>query len=101
MQKFLESSTYIDWHHETVRDLAAHLGKTGWYRIDPRGNKPGIDAQFTPPVEQLAFELSAGEEDICGYWNRPSAQVVHALTQHRDVNHACQHLPDSVGSGQT
>ena len=32
------------------------LPTTGWYLCDPRGNKPGIDARFTPPVERLAFE---------------------------------------------
>ena len=28
---------------------AVHLPEHGWYRIDARGNKPGVDAQFTPP----------------------------------------------------
>jgi hypothetical protein len=41
---------------------AVHLSQWEWYRIDPRGNKPGIDAQFSPPVEQLAFKLNFPEE---------------------------------------
>ena len=41
---------------------AVHLPQWEWYRIDPRGNKPGIDAQFSPPVEQLAFKLNFPEE---------------------------------------
>jgi len=28
---------------------AVHLKDFGWYRIDARGNKPGVDAQFCPP----------------------------------------------------
>ena len=36
---------------------AVHLPEVGWYRIDPRGNKGGVNAQFTPPVEQLAFSV--------------------------------------------
>ena len=31
------------------------LAGIGWYRIDARGNKPGVDAQFDPPLEQLAW----------------------------------------------
>jgi transglutaminase-like putative cysteine protease len=39
-----------------VHGLAAvRLPALGWYRVDPRGNKPGVNAQFTPPIEQLAF----------------------------------------------
>jgi transglutaminase-like putative cysteine protease len=34
---------------------AVYLKEFGWYRIDARGNKQGVDAQFRPPVEQLAF----------------------------------------------
>src|SRR5437867_9797512 len=34
---------------------AVWLPAVGWYRIDPRGNKPGVDAQLAPPVERLAF----------------------------------------------
>src|SRR5260370_529246 len=41
---------------------AVHLSEFGWYRLDSRGNKPGINAQFSPPVGQLAFQLSFPEE---------------------------------------
>lgn len=34
---------------------AVYLKDFGWYRIDPRGNKPGVKAAFCPPREQLAF----------------------------------------------
>src|SRR5512135_2957192 len=44
---------------------AVYLPESGWYRIDARGNKPGVDAQFTPPVEKLAFSIvNAGEIDL-------------------------------------
>ena len=39
------------------------LPKHGWYRVDPRGNKLGVDAQFTPPREQLAWSTE-GEGEI-------------------------------------
>ena len=34
---------------------AVYLSEVGWYRVDARGNKEGINAQFTPPHEQLAY----------------------------------------------
>src|SRR5690349_4342018 len=36
---------------------AVHLGQHGWYRVDPRGNKPGVAAEFCPPLERLAFPV--------------------------------------------
>ncbi|WP_293205850.1 MULTISPECIES: transglutaminase family protein [unclassified Microcoleus] len=36
---------------------AIHLPEVGWYRVDARGNKEGVNAQFTPPQEQLAFKI--------------------------------------------
>src|SRR5580704_18493046 len=41
---------------------AVYLPEFGWYRMDSRGNKSGVDAQFCPPVERLAFKLSHPEE---------------------------------------
>lgn len=43
--------------------VAVSLPGYGWYRCDPRGNtRPGIDAQFTPGVERLAYPVEhAGE----------------------------------------
>jgi len=34
---------------------AVFLRRHGWYRLDARGNKPGVDAQFCPPAERVAF----------------------------------------------
>ena len=76
---------------------AVHLGDAGWYRIDPRGNKPGVDAQFNPPIEQLAFELEEGEENIAGYWSEPLPNVIRVLTQYKNVSTARQRLPENIG----
>ena len=53
---------------EYVRDAyclhglnAIYLKEHGWYKVDARGNKEGVDAQFNPPHEQLAFELEENE----------------------------------------
>ena len=67
----------------------------GWYRIDPRGNRQGIDAQFTPPVERLAFALErAGELDLPGVWPDPLPVVVEALHSHVRADELYDHLPD-------
>lgn len=40
---------------------ALYLPKVGWYRVDARGNRENINAQFTPPQEQLAFKINFPE----------------------------------------
>ncbi len=74
---------------------AVYLDDFGWYKIDARGNKPGVNAQFTPPVEKLAFPIvSEGEFDFEEIWDSPLPQVVECLTtasNHRDV---FETLPD-------
>lgn len=41
---------------------AIYLPKVGWYRVDARGNKVGVTAQFTPHQEQLAYKIRFSEE---------------------------------------
>ena len=46
---------------------AVYLARHGWYRLDARGNKPGVAAEFCPPREALAFALRLpGEVDVPG-----------------------------------
>jgi transglutaminase-like putative cysteine protease len=53
----------------------------GFLRIDPRGNKPGVDAQLVPGREALAFTPTlAGEADLRGVFARPLPAVVAALS---------------------
>ena len=40
---------------------AIYLPNIGWYRIDARRNKAGVNAQFTPPQEQLACKIQLPE----------------------------------------
>ena len=64
-------------------------------RIDPRGNKPGVDAQFVPGREALAFAASlAGEADLPGVFARPLPQVVAALSAATDWHPTNTSLPD-------
>ena len=69
----------------------------GWHRVDARGNKPGIRSEFTPPVEKLAFEVTAADGvDIPGIWAEPWHSVVDALTRYDTVQETALHLPDAV-----
>lgn len=73
---------------------AVYLKAYGWYRCDPRGNKPGVDAQFTPPVETLAFELGANEFDVEGIFAEPIPEVVEALRTNDTYEKMVGHFPD-------
>ena len=74
---------------------AVWLPAVGWYRIDPRGNRGHINAQFTPPVEQLAFSTNAaGEADLPEIWTDPLPAVVNALRAHVTTDTLSRHLPD-------
>lgn len=77
---------------------AVHLPEFGWYRIDARGDKPGIAARFTPPVEVLAFTPRLpGERDLSGIHAEPLPQVVAVLTSQPDYAAVLRHLPDVDG----
>ena len=76
---------------------AVYLKQYGWYRIDPRGNKEGVDAQFIPPLEQLAFPiLSEGETDFSEVLPRPLTAVVNVLTRYTDYLAVANDLPDCL-----
>ena len=74
---------------------AVYLRKYGWYRIDPRGNKLGVDADFCPPKEKLAFPILAKEErDLPEIWPEPLPVVVSVLTEFQTVQEVYDNLPD-------
>jgi len=74
---------------------AVRLPAFGWYRIDPRGNKPGIDAGFTPPQERLAYAIAyPGEYELPEIFAEPLPQVLAALRGHACVTEVNRHLPD-------
>lgn len=75
--------------------VAVHLPLHGWYRADPRGNRPGVDAQFTPPNEQLAFAIEQpGEADLQAVYPDPLSLVVAALQTAPTADTLASNLPD-------
>lgn len=74
---------------------AVYLRDFGWYRIDARGNKPGVTAQFMPPQEALAFAIrEAAERDLPEIWAEPLAVVVETLTRYPTYDQVLANLPD-------
>jgi transglutaminase-like putative cysteine protease len=74
---------------------AVYLKNHGWYRIDARGNKPGVDARFTPPLERLAFPVLAEQErNLPEIWEEPLPLVVNALLAYSSVQEVAENLPD-------
>jgi transglutaminase-like putative cysteine protease len=74
---------------------AVHLPALGWYRVDARGNKVGVNAQFTPPQEQLAFKVQVSEEaDFPGILAEPLQMIVEALQAQNTWDEMLHNLPD-------
>jgi transglutaminase-like putative cysteine protease len=74
---------------------AVYLPEVGWYRIDARGNREGVNAQFTPPKEQLAFKIQFPEEaDFQNIFAEPLPVVVETLQAHSTWDRLLLDLPD-------
>ncbi|WP_322403687.1 transglutaminase family protein [Massilia luteola] len=74
---------------------AVHLKDFGWYRIDARGNKPGVDARFEPPAERLAFAVRERDERMLPeIWAEPLPVVVDALECYDTWDRVLANLPD-------
>ncbi len=72
------------------------LPRHGWYRVDPRGNKPGVDAQFTPPHEQLAWPTSAeGEIDFMDRFTNPQSVIGEWASANVSYQQAWETLHDT------
>ncbi len=74
---------------------AIHLPEVAWYRVDARGNKEGVNAQFTPPQEQLAYKIQFPEEaDFQAIFAEPLPIIVEALQAHSTWDEMLRNLPD-------
>jgi transglutaminase-like putative cysteine protease len=74
---------------------AIDLPEVGWYRVDARGNKEGVNAQFTPPHEQLAFKIQLPDEgDFPVILAEPLRIIVDALQSCKTWDEALRNLPD-------
>ena len=75
---------------------AVYLKEFGWYKVDARGNKESVDAQFTPPKEQLAYPISEiNEKDFSDILVKPHKNIVEALIKYKTVKEVFENLPDA------
>ena len=74
---------------------ALYLEEHGWYRVDARGNKEGVSADFCPPTERLAFPIiSDGEADLPEIWAQPILPVIEVLQERKTYKEVADSLPD-------
>jgi transglutaminase-like putative cysteine protease len=79
---------------------AVWLGELGWYRLDARGRRADLGAEFAPPREMLPFSASErGERSFPGVWAEPVAAVRDALERHRTLETLELDLPDDEDLG--
>ncbi|MFD4241439.1 transglutaminase family protein [Streptomyces sp. NPDC058525] len=73
-------------------------GAASWSRVDPRGNKPGVDARFSLDTEQLAFPVrpELGEIDYPGLYAAPHPAALKALQDSADRPQLWENLPTGL-----
>lgn len=83
---------------ETVHGLVAVRFNGAWHRQDPRGNKPGVDAQFSLNGERLAFapDPESNEMDYPVLYAEPHPVVLAALKAAPDRPYLWQTLPTAL-----
>lgn len=78
----------------------AWLASVGrWIRFDARGNKPGVEAEFSLSEERLAFPIRARYDEIDYLVNCPAAHPIidRTLSAHKDALEMYRyHLPNEL-----
>ncbi|SFL34977.1 Transglutaminase-like superfamily protein [Gracilibacillus orientalis] len=68
-----------------------------WIRIDARGNKPGVQAEFSLDEEKLAFSVreECDEKDYTTIYTKPNGNTIATLQANTNVIEMYKHqLPD-------
>lgn len=70
-----------------------------WIRLDARGNKEGINSEFSLGEEKLAFKISSvGEIDYKDNHSYPDEKLMIVLKENTDaLDMYLHHLPDTLG----
>lgn len=80
--------------------IQEETGNSSRVRLDARGNKPGVCAQFSlsPETEKLAFipRPDCGEEDFSKVYADPAPEVIQALTENRTLEELNRRLSTGV-----
>lgn len=77
---------------------AVYLEDAGWFRVDPRGNKPGVDSQFSVEEEKLAYPIreELGEFDYPHVLTEPLLSVIRAMRDSDDCHALFYNRPESM-----
>lgn len=77
---------------------AVYLDDVGWFRVDPRGNKPGVDSQFSTDEEKLAYPIreELGEFDYPNVLTSPLPSVISAMHETKDCHTLFYDRPASM-----
>ena len=77
---------------------AVYLDGVGWFRVDPRGNKPGVDSQFSIEEEKLAYPIreELGEFDYPHVLTEPLLSVIRAMRDSDDCHALFYNRPESM-----
>ncbi|MYT04051.1 MULTISPECIES: transglutaminase domain-containing protein [Streptomyces] len=83
---------------DVVHGLVAVRFNGAWHRQDPRGNKPGVDAQFSLDGERLAFtpEPGSNEMDYPVLYAEPHSAVLSVLKAAPDRPYLWKTLPTAL-----
>ncbi|MEU6760264.1 transglutaminase family protein [Streptomyces sp. NPDC046685] len=89
-----------DGEHPMVHGLIALRlpGAQRWVRLDPRGNRPGVDARFSLEGERLAFPVrpECGEVDYPELYAAPHPATLTALQGSADRAELWRNLPTAL-----
>jgi len=74
------------------------IGK--WIRVDARGNKPNVNAEFSIAEEKLAFKIrkDIGEFDSQVIYAKPDDKVIAVLRKYETVNELLKNLPNKLAN---
>ncbi|MEU1303443.1 transglutaminase domain-containing protein [Streptomyces shenzhenensis] len=83
---------------DVVHGLVAVRFRGAWHRQDPRGNKPGVDAQFSLDGERLAWtpDPESNELDYPVLYAEPHPAVLRALKTAPGRPHLWKTLPTAL-----
>ncbi|MFI1765870.1 transglutaminase domain-containing protein [Streptomyces sp. NPDC020800] len=87
-----------DGSGHAVHGLVAVRFRGAWHRQDPRGNRQGVDAQFSLDGERLAWipDWKSNEVDYPVLYAEPHPAVLGALQSAPDRSHLWQTLPSTL-----
>lgn len=77
---------------------AVYFPDTGWFRVDPRGNKEGINSQFNMEEEQLVYPIrpELGEVDYPNVYAEPLLAVIRAMQDSKSCEELFYKRPEAI-----